>query len=946
MNTKAITQLKNLKQKTSGYWAERILAQLGYAVKLSEVGNGSHDSLLEEVIGFLDGQVKEEGALTKTAAVQAESKIRGLSTEAKAYEMFCAAHAHIDMNWMWGYAETAAITLDTFRTMLNLMEEYPDFKFSQSQASVYRIVEEHDPAMLEEIKARVREGRWEVTASTWVETDKNMPNGESLARHILYTKKYLSTLLELDPDSLSLDFEPDTFGHNRNVPEILQRGGVKYYYHCRGYEGHHIYRWKSPSGSSLLMYREPMWYNAYIDSDIALAVPEFCKKHGIRTMLKVYGVGDHGGGPTRRDLEKLIDMNTWPVFPSIRFGTFGEFFKTLEAVEEQLPVVDQELNFVFTGCYTTQTRIKLANRIGEAKMNEAEAFSALTAAFAGGDYPAAAYEDAWKKVLFNHFHDILPGSGVVETREYAMGQFQQVLAAANTGIAKALRHVASQIDTASLVEDEAIGDTNSEGAGVGYAVYDYGLPQTERGRGKKRIFHFFNPSAVERHEPVEITLWDWPGDRSRMQFRDAGGKIVRHQLLENEGLQYQEGTHYWGHAYLRLLVDVKVPACGYTTCILDESEPTTIPVEFPLDPRLEKVSEYILENSCLRVVFDSRNASVLSLVDKRTGREMVSPGKPAGIFRLIEEDDSQGMTAWIIGRYMNVHDLNRDVKIRKYVSGTDGLRQWITYSLPFRDSKLEVTVSLDSNSPRLDFQVECDWQERARKGSLIPQLNFHMPIAYMVSSYKYDIPFGTIERAPLEMDVPANSWAAALPEDRDYSPVMVMTQTKYGFRGIDDSISVTLIRSSYDPDPYPENGIHKFKLAIAVAAEEENRSLIDRAYEYNHPISFVSGRRHDGVLPVTGSFMSLESGSVAVSAVKLPEADMSGRKLIIRLYETEGVQTRAVLKFAREVSAAVLVDLNERAFPGDHPVAVAGCSVTVGLEPFTVTTLCIEFKED
>jgi alpha-mannosidase len=157
------------------------------------------------------------------------------------------------MNWMWRFDETVAATLDTFRTMLNLMEEYPEFKFSQSQASVYKIVEEFDPDMLEEIKKRIKEGRWEVTASTWVESDKNMPNGESLVRHILYTKRYLSELLGVDPGTLNIDFEPDTFGHNLNVPEILARGGVKYYYHCRGYDGHDIYRWKSPSGSSVIM---------------------------------------------------------------------------------------------------------------------------------------------------------------------------------------------------------------------------------------------------------------------------------------------------------------------------------------------------------------------------------------------------------------------------------------------------------------------------------------------------------------------------------------------------------------------------------------------------------------------------------------------------------------------------------------------------------------------
>jgi alpha-mannosidase len=152
------------------------------------------------------------------------------------------------MNYQWGYQETVSITTETFRTMLDLMKEYPDFTYSQSQASVYEIVEKYDPAQLTEIKQRVKEGRWELAATSWVECDKNMPNGESLCRHISYTKKYLSELFDIDPDTLCLDYEPDTFGHAATVPEILQDGGVDYYYHCRGCNPRGPYRWQSPSG--------------------------------------------------------------------------------------------------------------------------------------------------------------------------------------------------------------------------------------------------------------------------------------------------------------------------------------------------------------------------------------------------------------------------------------------------------------------------------------------------------------------------------------------------------------------------------------------------------------------------------------------------------------------------------------------------------------------------
>jgi alpha-mannosidase len=532
-------RISDLKASCTSYWGERALAQTDYVARLSAVVQvGRFDTVVSAALGVLERAVESEGAVGRTACLAVERALLPAAGEAKALEIQCAAHAHIDMNWMWGYAETVAVTLDTFRTMLNLMDEYPDFTFSQSQASVYRIVEEHDPGMLAEIRSRVQEGRWEVTASTWVETDKNMPSGESLARHILYTKRYLGGLFGLAPESLDLDFEPDTFGHNANVPEILAKGGVKHYYHCRGYDGHNLYRWRSASGAETVVYREPLWYNATIDAGIAEHVPEFCAKHGMTTVLKVYGVGDHGGGPTRRDIERLQDMAAWPVFPTIRFGTFTEFFRKVNDIAPTLPVVDRELNFIFPGCYTTQTRIKAANRIGEARIDDAERFAAAAAVTVGVPYPRVSYEEAWRKLLFNHFHDILPGSGTIETREYAMGRFQEVVTTADQGTVKALRGIDAKVDTESLLAVKtaradtkvAMREAFSEGAGVGYAMQDYVVPQPERGRGRLRLLHFHNPSTHVRREVVPVTIWDWPGDLSRLEVCDANGNSLPFQL--------------------------------------------------------------------------------------------------------------------------------------------------------------------------------------------------------------------------------------------------------------------------------------------------------------------------------------------------------------------------------------------------------------------------------
>ncbi len=927
------TALVKLREaKSVGYWPNRIVSELEYLYHLSQENGGKYDSLIAEAIKLLQAKQKDDGCITQSAANQVEEMLSAAGKDAKEYRMICAAHAHIDMNWMWPWNETVAITLDTFRTMLDLMNEYPEFTFSQSQASVYKIVEQYAPAMLEEIRQRVKEGRWEVTASTWVEADKNMPNGESMARHILYTKQYLSRLLDLDPDTLNLNFEPDTFGHSENVPEVLAKGGVKYYYHCRGDEGHNLQRWVAPSGQSVIVYREPFWYLGGIEPDMAFGVPSLCNKYRLKTFLKVYGVGDHGGGPTRRDIERIMDMNTWPIFPTITFGTFAEYFAAVEKGADSLPEVTGERNFIFTGCYTSQSRIKMANRKGEAALSEAEALTAVGKLAAGADYSKTAFAKAWQNVLFNQFHDIIPGSGVIDTREYAMGLFQETLAAADTSKKLALQAIASEIDTSRFLDpDDDIRESRSEGAGVGFGVQQFRLSQTSRGAGKTRVFHVFNHSLTAREDLAEIVVWDWEGEPENMVFQDEAGNVIDHQVLDF-------GTNfYWGHKFVVVLIPAKVPACGYSTYVLSEDADLSPQVVFPRDPRVETIDEPVLENANIRAEFDPVDCTLVSLVDKRTGQELVDPTVPAGVFRLISEDPIRGMTSWRVGRYMDIKDLVENVKITKLEKGV--LRQFITYEVEFGSSKLEVSISLDGDSTQLKYSVKCDWHEVGRKGQVIPQLNFYLPLSYQCTAYKYDVPFGVLTRQPLDMDVPANSWAQALTSDGGQSLVRIVTDSKYGFRGTDDALAVTLIRSSYDPDPYPELGIHQFQFSICVDDKMSNRGLIENAATLNHPLTVISARPEKGNLPLSQGFLALKSGNAAVSAVKLAEA--ADDALIIRVYETEGQETPVELSFAQSIKSAVLVDLTENEVPGGS-IDINGNEVSFQLAAHSVASLKVQ----
>ncbi len=925
-----VSLLQKYKKEHKNYWAERIFCELSAAYKLlPALGEKTSDKLagvFDSAFAFAVKAIDEQGAVTKETVLKCEEMLAPFSKELKKYKIICAAHAHIDMNWMWGYGETVAVTLDTFRTMLNLMNEYDDFIFSQSQASVYEIVEKYDPEMLEEIKKRVAEKRWEVTASTWVETDKNMPNGESLTRHILYTKQYLSKLFDLNQNDLQIDFEPDTFGHNLNVPEIMENGGVKYYYHCRGFDQHVIYKYKSKSGSQVLVYREPAWYLGPIEADFALFNLEIAIDHGIHTGLKVYGVGDHGGGPTRRDIEKIHDIKTWPIYPDIKFGTFIEFFKELEKNAKNIPVVDKELNFIFDGCYTTQTRIKEANRIGEQKLYQAEALNSLSSAFFGEAYAGEDYKRGWKNILFNHFHDIIPGSGIVDTRECARGLFQDTLALTNTNISKAMLKISSRIDTAAIAKEDEACLTTSEGSGVGYMINDdFTIPNAERGKGKNRVFHVFNPTAYQRTEVITYTLWDWAYDLSRLEIKDADGTKADVKILSHGN--GQPNTHFWGHSYINVLVSVTAPAFGYSTYVVSETPTYELRSVTPKDPRVFTPNNLCLENQLLKAEFDS-DMNLVSLVDKNSGQELICPCG-AG-FRMITEDGSRGMTAWVVGAYTRVQDAFDRVRIIE--TNHDGIRQFITFEGIMQHSSATVTVSLDKDSPRLDYHVKLDWYEKGTPQTGVPQFNFVAPLAYDCEDFDCDIPFGVVERKAANLDIPSLSFVHG---KNNGTSLMVITKTKYGFRAYDNSIAIDLVRSSFDPDPYPEIGIHNISFALQAVASPSSSELLKNSIVYNTPLLSLSGSIHSGTEAAAGSFITAEG--CIVSAIKMSE---SGDGVILRVFEADGKDTNASLSFAKPLRCACIVDTNETVGAELKP---SGNTLSFELKKYKTKTIKVGF---
>ncbi len=916
--------------RSPGNPAERICSELTYLDGVSRNEENRYDARIEAAADALLAAADREGTVTMTAVREAENMLADLVPAAKRYTELFLSHAHIDMNWMWGYQETAAVTVDTFRTVLGLMRDYPDMTFGQSQASTYEIIEKFCPELLPEIRQRVREGRWEVNAAEWVEPDKNMPDGESLTRQILQSRKYLSRLLGIDPADLNIDFVPDTFGHNRNVPEILADAGVRYMYHCRGYEGPCLYYYVSPSGKKTLNYCEYAWYNGEITPQKFELVPTFCRREKVDTYLCVFGVGDHGGGPSRRDVERIEAYRSWPLTPTIRFGTMREFFAAVEKSGTVFSERRAEMNCLFTGCYTTQSRIKMSNRISEARINETEALSAFASLLADAPREPERLDTPWRNLLFNHFHDILPGSGTIETREYAMGRFQETLAAVNTYGALSMRRIAAAVNTAEIPFAPQT-ETVSEGGGVGFAVGEpdgFRFPAAERGRGPVRAFHLFNTTGIPRDESTEITVWDYSDDLGRAVMTDADGNEIPFCVLRS-------GNGYWGHHFAALLVKAKLPAFGYTTVILKQR---ILDGHIPVEPHsYEKSDEFIhdgpiaMESDKIRAVFDRKTMRLTSLTDKETGGILIDT--PSCYFRYADENPIYHMTSWRVGPYMKVTDLNAASDVRFTEITSNELFSRVKYEMVFGNSKIRCQVELKRDSAVLEFGAAVDWNEAAVPGEKVPQISFAVPVSYRADKSLCDIPFGTIERAAVAHDVPALSFLAAAGE----SPraVAVMTDSKYGYRLWDNTASVTLIRSAYDPDPYPERGIHHIRIGVAVGSLS---GIKDQATLFNHPISFLSAEPHDGSLPLTGAALTAESGA-RVTCVKNSE---DGQGTTVRLCEETGADTTALLRFCRPVSEAWITDSNETPL---EPAELEDGAVTVPIPACSVVTVTVRFAK-
>lgn len=856
---------------------------------------------------------------------------------AKQYTIYAVGHAHIDMNWMWGWPETVAVTNDTFGTVLKLMEEFPTFYFSQSQAAVYRIIERYNPALLRKIRRRVKEGRWEITASHWVEGDRNMVSGESLTRHILYTRNYLKKIFGTEFGDVQIDWSPDTFGHPLSVPMYLNCGGVKYVYlHRPGALGPvrpQAFWWKSPDDSRVLV-RNDMdnGYNGTFAPGVVTPLKKFAETTGLKFVMFVYGVGDHGGGPTRHDLATAIEMDSWPIFPNIKFSRAQEFFTRLEKEGAALPVLSCELNTEVTGCYTTQALIKRSNRIAEHRLLDAETACVLASAVTGRDYPGGEFEEAWRDTLFCHFHDILPGSNVHDSRTWMHGLFQKTIATTSMAETLALREIAADIDTRVPGIKPEIPPANSlravTGAGAGWGADRHMITHADSSGGGPRSVVVFNPTAWSRTEIIEETVWaDSPQGQITDEMRNRPITVRSPAGTRIEAQKLEFGT-YWGHSFVRIAFPVTVPALGYATYnVLEESSPTAKRIATQITPPhhcfylMQERRPEGLKNDLLQLEIDPLTGGIRELKDLRSGKSLVG-GTPWSLEYALEKPHS--MSAWLIDNVVEVAQ-PQVLAIDRKLDGPH--KASVDVKLKIKDSEFTLTYELRAGDPKLYLHLLGTWFERGIPETGVPTLRFAMRLKLKDIKVVYEIPFGQIER-DLTKGEEVSSLNFAIATGRSEGKqggLMLLNDCKHGHSLDGADWRLTLIRSSYNPDPLPDVGQHEIHLALMpLQGDLPPFAAMAAGKEFNRPLRTVTTPLHEGRLPAIARGVEVK-GNVVLTGIKQAE---DGKGLIIQVMNpsTQEVAFAIILnpKLLGTFTKACSVDLMELPVAKSRLVRIKG----------------------
>ena len=395
-------------EKRSLYYDLEVIWHLAEATK-DETLKEEAKKCFEDAITVYSSDIKQAKSLTKAfLARKSESD----------FEITALGHAHIDLAWLWPIRETKRKAARTFATVLRNSERYKDYLFGVSQPQMLEWVRDEHPELYKQMKQLYADGRLELQGGFWVESDTNVPSGESLVRQMLYGKKYFKEEFGYEQEILWI---PDVFGYTAQLPQIMAKSGVKYFltikmsWNAVNRFPHSTFNWIGLDGSTILTHMPPEGnYNSAARAESMIQTEDKYMEREIdnRSML-LYGIGDGGGGPGMEHLERLSREYDLVGIPKVKQAFAIDFFNELQKDQDKFPSYKGELYLEkHQGTYTTQSRNKRSNRKCEIGFHDAEIMSTIASYLSGIEYPKEELEKLWKEVLLYQFHDIIPGSSI------------------------------------------------------------------------------------------------------------------------------------------------------------------------------------------------------------------------------------------------------------------------------------------------------------------------------------------------------------------------------------------------------------------------------------------------------------------------------------------------------------------------------------------------------
>ena len=793
------------------------------------------------------------------------------------------AHSHLDIVYLWPIKETFRKNGRTTSNMLSLMREYPDFLYSQSQPYLYEKLKEHYPALFNEVKQRINEGRWEVIGAMYIEPDGNLLGPESLVRQILFGKRFLRKEFGVDT---SICWLPDVFGVLYTLPQILKKSGINYFLTAKlniwndtNDFPYDTFRWRGPDGSEVIAHFPPTHFaQDFTIDNLKKQWRDYREKQLVKENLFVYGWGDGGGGPTREMVSASLRAKQFPGLPQTRILGAEQFFQNLESKIDRLPVWDDELYLeAHRGTYTTKGDLKQLNRQAEILYRDAEILAAVAGLY-GGPRVQEKLNEGWKLILLNQFHDTLPGTHIPAAVPDIKKDYQTAL------------------EIGATVRDEAL-------AYLGKSV--------AKNTAADNDLLVFNTLGWERDTLVETSLRD---DTSAVRVN---------------GGDYQPVQHFDGRTWFQIK---DLPSLGWTVVGLDQEQNAS-------DAVTATYHDETIETPLYRIDLTA-DGNLAQIVDKHHDRDVLA--SPGNLLACFEDDPGFKFSAWDIAYHIEEYQYPVQQTSPWHLAANGPLFAVFTSRWQVLNSTIEQEMWLFNDHPRIDFRTKIDWRDQRK----LLKVAFPLAIRTRTATYDLPfghIERSTHRNTSWEQakfEVCGHKWADL--SEGDYG-VALMNDCKYGYDARENVLRLSLLRSPVRPDGQSDIGHHQFTYSLLPhAGTWRQAQVVRRAYELNIPAAVVDiPTIENGLsanLPATRSMLKVDSDSLIVEVLKQAE---DGDDLILRTFDSSGSRGKINFEFAVQIDDAAETDLLEE---NPSPLALLDNHTFVDqFKPYEIKTYRIKF---